>query len=81
MLHDNLVVRLFLRLWGRLPPLGVDKTSEHTLVGNAAIKYLSDERYVQKSWQDWVDTLHRLGATNLLKELSVRTHILAPTLV
>jgi len=78
MLHDGLVVRMFMRLWGRLPPLGTDQTSERALLGNAAITYMSDERYVQKSWQGWVDTLHRLGATSLLKELPVWRSIRAP---
>lgn len=73
MLHDALMVRLLFRAWGRLPPLGSDATSERALVGaQAAGKYLSSPNFARESWLGWVEALHRLGATNLLKELKVR---------
>jgi len=79
MLHDALMVRLLFRAWGRLPPLGSDATSERALVGaQAAGKYLSSPNFARESWLGWVEALHRLGATNLLKELKAFRAIKAP---
>mmetsp|Transcript_6277 Transcript_6277/g.8491 ORF Transcript_6277/g.8491 Transcript_6277/m.8491 type:complete len:613 (+) Transcript_6277:45-1883(+) len=78
MLQDALVVRMFLRSWGRLPPLGADATSERALLGNQASKFYNNPAFLHRAWEGWLDTLHRLGATNLLKELPEFRVIKAP---